>query len=142
MLRAFLAVILGALAGMLTIMLVESVSDMLFPAGVDLNQPDARALYMDSVPLAAKLLVLIGWAGGSYLGARIATRMAHSKTLRPGLSVGAVMLLAGVANMAMLPHPLWMWAAGIAAFALPAYYVTRQLTPRLPKPTMLRDAIR
>jgi hypothetical protein len=142
MLRAFLAVIVGAIAGMLTIMIVESVSDMLFPAGVDLNQPGARALYMDSVPLAAKLFVLIGWAAGSYLGARIATRMAHSKRLVPGFAVAGVMLLAGVFNMALLPHPLWMWAAGIAALTLPAYYVARRLTPKPPRPPMLRDALR
>ncbi|MEI9887281.1 MAG: hypothetical protein WDN08_12405 [Rhizomicrobium sp.] len=132
MLRAFLAIVGAAIAGIVTMMIMESLSVTLFPLppGIDLSKSGASAGYVDAMPLGAKLLTLFGWAGASYLGAALATRLAHWPTMLPGLVAGAVTLLAGVLNLAMIPHPWWMWLFGIAALTAPAYYVARQAAPK------------
>ncbi|MCK6623004.1 MAG: hypothetical protein HUU32_18855 [Calditrichaceae bacterium] len=43
-----------------------------------------------------------------------------------GMIVGGIMLLAGIVNMAMIPHPLWFWVVGVLIF-LPAAYLGARL---------------
>jgi hypothetical protein len=76
---------------------------------------------MAALPRAALLLVLVGWALGTFAGAYVAGRLARRVPIAHGLVVGVLFLAAGVANMLMLPHPIWMWMAGVAAFLAGGY---------------------
>lgn len=130
MLRAFWGIIAGGVAGIVTMMILESAGDALFPAGVDLSKAGASLIYMDQMPMAAKVMVLLGWAFASFLASTLALRLGHSKNPRVGWAAGAAVFLAGVLSLAMIPHPWWMWAAGLPALALPAWFAARQLTPK------------
>ena len=137
MLRAFWGIIAGGVAGIVTMMILESAGDAIFPAGVDLSKAGASLIYIDQMPMAAKALVLLGWAFASYLASALALRLAHSKNPRVGWAAGAAVFLAGVLSLAMIPHPIWMWAAGLPALSLPAWLAARRLAP---KPLDLRKA--
>jgi hypothetical protein len=130
MLRAFWGIIAGGVAGIVTMMILESAGDAIFPAGVDLSKAGASLIYMDRMPMAAKVMVLLGWAFASFLASALALRLGHSKNPRVGWAAGAAVFLAGILSLAMIPHPWWMWAVGLPALALPAWFAARQLTPR------------
>jgi len=40
--------------------------------------------------------------------------------------VGALLMLAGIMNMIMIPHPTWLWVLGITVY-LPAAYLGARL---------------
>ena len=130
MLRAFWGIIAGGVTGIVTMMILESADDLIFPAGVDLSKAGASLIYVDQMPMAAKAIVLLGWAFASYLASALALRLGHSKDPRVGWTAGAAVFLAGVLSLAMIPHPIWMWAAGLPALSLPAWLAARQLTPK------------
>lgn len=132
MLRIFFAIIIGGIAGIATMMLVEYLSSMLFPMPTDLDTKSLGEMktYMDSVPIAAKAMVLVGWTLGSVVGGYVATRLARNGSAVPGIIVGLVLLAAGGLNFLMLPHPIWMVIAGVILLPLPAVLVSRMFAPR------------
>jgi len=80
---------------------------------------------MARVPLGALLFVLAAWAGGSFPGSWLATRLGPGRHAAHGAIVGAILLAAGVANMLLLPHPAWFWAAALVVFSLCTYLGTK-----------------
>ena len=132
MLRAFWGIIAGGVAGIVTMTILESAGDLIFPMplAADLSKAGASLTYLDQMPTGAKVIILLGWAGASYLASALALRLGHSKNPRVGWAAGAAVFLAGVLSLAMIPHPWWMWAVGLPALGLPAWFAARQLTPK------------
>jgi hypothetical protein len=60
---------------------------------------------------------------GGYVAASIARKP------RPALAVGIVIVLGVIANAVMIPHPLWMTAAGVL-LPVPAAWLGAQLATR------------
>jgi hypothetical protein len=113
-----LAVLAGAIVAGVLISVVEGISSAVYPPppGLDLNNPEALRQYIDRLPIGAFLFVLAAWAVGPFAGAYVAARLVRRARMAHGLIVGALFLIAGVLNMLMIPHPIWMWVAGIAIF--------------------------
>lgn len=113
MLKLVLGSVVGIVVAFVTIFVAEIVGHRLFPppAGVDFNDPAQLAAAMARLPLANKLAVVIGWFVGTLVGAYVADRIAR-RGLAGGIVAVAVVLAAYV-NMAMIPHPGWMWTAGV-----------------------------
>ena len=112
MLKLILGVIVGIIAAFVTIFVTEMAGHRLFPppAGVDFNDPAQLAAAMERMPLANKLAVAVAWFLGALVGAYAANRIAL-RALAGGI-VSVAVVLAACVNMAMIPHPGWMWAAG------------------------------
>ena len=108
--------ILGTLAGLATavisIALIQQVSTLLYPMPPDLDFEDRAALkaWIDELPLSALLLVIASYATGAFAGGYVSARITQDQAWPP-LIVGAALLLAGFANLAMIPHPFWFAAA-------------------------------
>jgi hypothetical protein len=109
---------LGALAGVvvafLCIWLIEMVVHGVHGGaeGVDFGNRDEVARMAAAQPATVFLLVLAGWFAGSLLGAWTANAVAGLG--RAGWIVALLVVAVGVATMAMIPHPWWMWAGAIA----------------------------
>jgi hypothetical protein len=73
--------------------------------------------------------VLAAWGLGTFAGAWVAARIAPGGQLAFGLAIGVVALLAGVAIMLHIPHPLWMWVLGVGEMLPAAYFGARLATP-------------
>lgn len=118
LLRSAVAIVSGVLVAFLIITGVEGINATIYPipAGVDLSDTNAMKQYVASLPTSAFLLVLAGWGVGAVLGGWIAARIARRSPRVHAMIVAGLLLCGGVANMLMLPHPLWVWVAGIAAF--------------------------
>jgi hypothetical protein len=117
-LRSILAVLSGLVVAAILIGGIEAVSSKVYPppAGLDVNTRAALADYVKTMPTGAFLFVLAAWAFGSFAGAWVAARIAGRQPLVHGGVLGGILLCAGIANMLRLPHPAWMWVAGVAIF--------------------------
>ncbi len=99
------------------------------PDGLDPSDPESIKAAMQKVPAGALVGVLISWAFGAFAGAWVAARLAPLNKLLFGLGIGALGVLAAVADMLMIPHPAWMWVLGVAEFIPAAYLGARLATP-------------
>jgi hypothetical protein len=90
------------------------------PPGVDLRDEKAMAIYAESVPVQAMMLVLLGWALGTFAGAWVAARIAIMAKV--AYLVGGIFLAAAVANMLLVPHPKWMLISALVVIPICAYF--------------------
>lgn len=113
--RALLAVLAGIVVMALVVAGLEALGHALFPApaGVDFTDPEVLRKLMQTLPLPSLAMVVAGWALGSLAGAWVAARIARRFRLSAALAIGAVMTLLVIANIAMVPHPVWMSIAGL-----------------------------
>lgn len=116
-LRRLLAVVAGVLAGIVAIAMAEFVGHLIFPPpeGMDISDPASIAAAMEQISIGALVAVLVAWGIGSMVGGFVAARI-DGKTGPGALMVGAVLLLAAIINMLMIPHPVWFWVLGVALF--------------------------
>jgi hypothetical protein len=108
MVRLILGIIAGLIAAVITVALVEALGHMIYPppAGVDISDPEQLSAIMSTIPLGAKIAVLVAWAIGIVVGSAVAIIIGR-KTW-PAWVVGGAVLLMGAITMYMIPHPLWM----------------------------------
>jgi hypothetical protein len=128
--------ILGILAGLVVAWLAMTVCEFasLFlhrpPAGLDLRDPQALAAHIAAAPLSAMLVVVVGWALAAFVGAWVAARIARHRRAA-ALVIGLLVLAGVIANIAMIPHPLWMTVAGLALPLPLAWLAARIASPRV-----------
>lgn len=83
------------------------------------------------IPTGALAFVVASWGLAAVVGSWVAARLAPKATLTHGMVVGAIFLAATIANLLLLPHPLWMWVLGVAE-VFPAAYIGSWLAqPRI-----------
>ncbi len=116
-LRSVLGVIAGVIVAMLIISLVEFGGSLLYIVDPDVVLSGDT----DQVPFIAYITILVAWALGSFVGAWLAGRIAGRGPLLHGMIVTVLLLIAGVINMLLIPHPVWVWGLGIAGFILCGY---------------------
>ena len=133
-LRSIAAVVAGFVVASIVMMIIESINGrFLFPElgkaaeGVTVREK-IRAL-VAGAPVGALLVVIVGWILGGIAGGWTTARLSARSTLRHGLVLGALLMLAGVANNLMIPPPLWFWIASLVVL-MPAAYFGARLAPR------------
>ena len=129
--RIVLGVVAGVVVAFLCVFAVEFIAHGLYPppAGLDASNPADQARLMDSMPAAAKAMVLLAWFVGALAGAWTANRIAGRSLA--GWIVALLVIAAGIATMVMIPHPAWMWAGGIL-LPLIAGWIADRLSARRP----------
>ncbi|MDQ3672815.1 MAG: hypothetical protein M3365_00335 [Gemmatimonadota bacterium] len=113
--RSALVLLAGVVLSVLVVILMDTLVGSLYPlpAGTDMNDQVSMRRAVAAMPTPAFVLMLAGWVlaagAGAYLAARLATRSAAMH----GMIVSVFVLVATVANLAAIPHPTWLWPAGI-----------------------------
>jgi hypothetical protein len=109
------------------IMGVETVCSSLYPPPPDLDASDHEAMgaYIGELPVGALLVLLVGWAIASGAGAWVAARVAGRAPITHGLIVGGWFLAGAIMTMMMIPHPVWMMIAAVAALSGCSYLGAR-----------------
>ena len=117
-LRSVLGIVVGVVVALAIITGFDFLSSSLFPLppGVDPFDPAQLQAVMDQIPAAAFGIILLGWAAASFFGAWLAARIAGRAPFVHGMTVAVLLLVAGVLNMMLVPHPIWVWVLGVAAF--------------------------
>jgi len=123
--KIVLGVVAGCVVAIACIFGIEAIGHMVFPppAGTDLTDPAQLARLMEIMPTAALAFVLAAWFLGTLTGAWVADRVA--KRALAGWIVALLVIAGGVYTMMTIPHPAWMWAAGIGLPLVAAWLAQR-----------------
>lgn len=115
--RRVLATVAGLLVGMVVIGAVERIGHLVYPPppGIDLHDRAALEKLIAEAPAGALLFVACAWLCGTLAGTALARTIEGPGRTIAAVLVGVLLLLAGIANLLMLPHPAWFVAVGLAA---------------------------
>ena len=110
-----LAVIAGLIVAMLIITGLELLSGLIFPLpeGADPRNIEWLKNNLDSIPTGTLIIVAFAHLAGIVGGMFTATLISGTKLL-PAYIVGALMLVATVVNLFMIPHPIWFKVTDMA----------------------------
>ena len=129
--RGIAAVVLGVIAAFAIIAVVEIVNALVFlPRDLDWNDRAAMMETVKSLPPLAFVVVLMGWALGTFCGAWVTARVMPVGKMAFGLALGVLFMVMAVVNMLSFPHPVGMWGVGLAEFLPVAYLGARLATLR------------
>ena len=123
MVKNIVAGFAGIIVAGLLVWLVEMLGHAVYPAPADLNFADADTMraYIDTLPLGAMLFVAAAWFIGTLGGTVLACKLGDAKPLIYALVVGGLILVATVANLIMIPHPVWFSVLGIVGIVAAAW---------------------
>lgn len=115
--RSAVGVIGGIVAGSFVVGLIELPGYFLhpLPAGFDLNDQAALNRHYAQAPLAAQVLVSLGWFVGPLVATLISAWIARKHFSVQGAIIAAVFLGFVAINLVNIPHPAWMRGWGIIA---------------------------
>lgn len=132
MIRTTLAVLLGLVVALATMLLLEYLGMSLFPLppGIDLDNENDLARLVASATMGKKLWVLAGWVLAAFIGGWVAARVSRRHRTGAALAVG-VLIVCGVGlNALLLPHPAWMTVVGVLLPLPIAWCAARLASPR------------
>jgi len=116
MLRKILGVIAGALLAFLLVMLLEAVINYaMAPAAIDPSDTEGMKEMMANMPASAFLAVLLTYFLATLAGGFVAAKIARERWA--AWVVAGLILAATLANVAMLPHPLWFTLSAVVLIA-------------------------
>lgn len=125
MLRTVLGIVAGVLLAFAVLIGLEMAGHAAMPppAGLDPSKPEDLKQMVAAAPLAAKAWVVFGWFVAALAGGWLARRLSGKGWA--GWIIAGLILLGGIANIMMIPHPLWMQIAAVAAPLLAGAIVMR-----------------
>ncbi|WP_306521667.1 hypothetical protein [Rheinheimera sp.] len=128
-LKKILALLIGLLVSIGTIALLEQFSHWLYPPAStpDWQDPSAVAAYMQSLPVMAYLLVLLAWFSGVVAGIVVATLLVKRVSRLFVVVITAMVWLATLANVYLIPHPLWVSVTALFLLPLAGWLTGRWL---------------
>jgi hypothetical protein len=128
--QGVVAVILGFVTFSGVVMIGALVGHHVFPPPVGFDHHDPAAV--EALPIRPLAAVLIAWGLGTFAGTWVAAQVAPAAKLAFGVGFGVVGLVAAIAIMTVMAHPMWMWVVGVVEFLplayLGAWLATRQST--------------
>lgn len=115
MVRILASIVAGTLVAFAVIWLVELAGHAVWPVASDLDMrdPETVARALPAIPLAAKLVVVLAWFAGALAGGVLAKRIAGSWWA--AWPIAMLVALAGIMTAMMIPQPVWMQMAAVAA---------------------------
>ena len=125
MLRTVLGIVADVLLAFAVLIGLEMAGDAAMPppARLDPTNPEDLKQMVAAAPLAAKAWVVFGWFVAPLAGGWLARRLSGKGWA--GWIIAGLILLGGIANILMIPHPLWMQIAAVAAPLLAGAVVMR-----------------
>lgn len=136
--RTILGMLLGLVTMWLTVAALEFLGHALFPppAGLDPQNPEHLQMIIAAAPTGALAMLVVAWAGGSFVGGWVAARIARHA--RAAAIAVALFVMAGVAGMIMIvpDHPGWVSTLGLVLpipVALVAAWLAGRREKTLPK---------
>jgi hypothetical protein len=101
---------------------VEYVSNVFhpFPEGVEPTHGKISA-HVAACPTWVLALAVAAWGLTTFVSAWLATRLGAGRHPAHGFVVGSILLLAAVANMLMLPYPIWFTVLNLVILPLAIY---------------------
>lgn len=139
--RSILGFLAGAIVAMCVIAAVEGLSSLMHPMPEGMDPRDTQQVrdFVATLPPSAFAMVILAWSLGALAGGWLAGRIAGRSTGIHGMTVGLLLMLGAIVNMALIPgHPGWVWAGGILlppAFGYLGGWLARPARPARPDAT-------
>lgn len=123
--RLAIAIFAGLLTAALWVALIQGLGHGIYPPppGLDSASPEDFAKIVDAMPFAAKAFVIVSWFVGALTGGAVANAIAR-RWWAAVVIAGIVIALATI-NTLLIPHPMWMKLAGVAAPLIAAELANR-----------------
>jgi hypothetical protein len=131
--RNAIGVIAGVITAFALIWLIEKLGHAIYPPPVDLDFSDPAAVrpYIATLPLYALLFPMLAWMIGTFIGSLLACFIGTARPLALAGIVGGLVLAATVANLIVIPHPLWFSVLSILAIVASAWLAMRIAPERI-----------
>lgn len=78
------------------------------PPGLDLHDKESCTAFFANYPQWLLGVGAVGWGLTAFTSTWLATRLGAYRHFGHGLAIGALLFLAAIANLLMLPYPLWL----------------------------------
>jgi len=130
MLTRILAGLAGIVAAFAVIALTQRLGHIVYPPPADLDVRDIEAFreFTAGMPIMAFWFVLIAYYAGAFVGTFVAGWIAGFRTLLYAGVIGGLVLTGTIANLVMIPHPVWF--SILAVIGIPSFaYLGSRLTP-------------
>ena len=123
MIKKIAAAVIGIVVAGGIVFAVESLGHTVYPlpADLDMNDPVEFGNYVESLPIGAFIFVAGAWVLGTLGGGLLACFIAGEKPRVYSSIVGGFILVATIANLIMIPHPLWFSISSLVAIAVTTY---------------------
>ena len=121
------AAIAGIVTAFVMIILIEKLGHVIYPPPLDLDFSDPEAMhpYIATLPFLALLFPMIAWVVATFAGTVLACKIGTANPLAFAAVVGGLVLAATIANLIMIPHPVWFSAVSLVAIAASAWIAVR-----------------
>lgn len=118
-----ISVIIGLLASMIALTLLEFLNSKLFPfpEGINPKDPVAIKQAIASMPIGAKILQIVSYFIASIVGGITATKIVNAETKNPALIIGGILTFFGLVNSVTLGEPIWMIICSLLMYIPGAY---------------------
>jgi hypothetical protein len=128
-LRNILALIAGLVVGSMVNMGIITISASVIPppGGADVTTMEGLKSTMHLFGPEHFLMPFLAHALGTFVGALIAALIAASHKLIFALVIGGLFLLGGIANVFLLPSPLWFTIVDLGLAYIPTSYIAGKL---------------
>ena len=110
MARNLLGGLVGIILGMLTVSFGERFSHRYYlpPANIDIEDKEALAEMITSMPTSALAIILLAHFLGAFVAAFVASKLAGKNKFFLGLVAGAVILIGTITKLFLIPHPIYI----------------------------------
>lgn len=129
--RSILAVIAGIFSGFIVVFLFERLGHILYPPPSTMDSIEDIEAYIDQAPLGALLLVAFAHLVGTAASVIVAAKIQPEKRIVAKIA-GAILLITTLANLFVIPHPVWFAFADalacILGIVLPVYLLNKKMS--------------
>jgi hypothetical protein len=128
-LRNILAICAGIILGSIVNMGIIMISSYIIapPAGADLTTMEGLNASMHLMQPKHFLMPFLAHAIGTFTGALLTAYIAANHKMIFALIIGAVFLVGGIANIVMLPSPVWFTVVDLAGAYIPMAFIAGKL---------------
>jgi hypothetical protein len=116
MIKKVFGTILGAFLGGTSLGLIELLSHAVYPPPEDLDPMDLDQLrvHISELPAGALMFIIAAYIVGSLVAGWVAGKITRSMT--SALVAGGLLMIGGVVNVVLIPHPLWFTLASVIVY--------------------------
>jgi hypothetical protein len=131
-LRNILAVLLGAIIGMFVNMGIVMISGSVIapPKGADVTTMEGLKASLHLFEPKHFIMPFLAHALGTFAGALMAGLIAANNRMAFSISIGGFFLLGGIANVLMLPGPMWFNIVDLTFAYIPMAFLAGRLAKR------------
>jgi len=113
-----LSVIVGVLIASIIFTLFEYIGTLMYPFPKDMNMESESAMkdYIAALPALALIIILVGYAVGSFIAGLVIGKIAKSPLKKLPLIAGTILTIGAIANLYMIPSPIWFMIINIILY--------------------------